>query len=98
MRRLIFHPQFKRDIAAIVRHYEGEQLGLGDDFRAEAIETIACVSNFPFSGVLVDADIRRILLQRFPYQILYVVTAEELFILTIAHQHRRPGHWRRRLR
>jgi hypothetical protein len=98
MRRLTFHPQFKRDVAAIARRYEGEQLGLGDAFRTETIETFTRVNDFPLSGVLIDADIRRVLLRRFPYHILYVVTVEEIFVLTVAHQHRRPGHWRRRLR
>jgi plasmid stabilization system protein ParE len=44
-----------------------------------------------------NTEIRRKLLRRFPYTIFYVVDAEAVVIVAIAHQKRRRGYWKRRL-
>jgi hypothetical protein len=48
--------------------------------------------------VRLDADlgVRRALLHRFPYSVVFLPLATELRVLAIAHLHRRPGYWRRR--
>jgi hypothetical protein len=32
----------------------------------------------------------------FPFSIIYRAWEEEVYLVAIAHQHRRPGYWRRR--
>jgi plasmid stabilization system protein ParE len=39
---------------------------------------------------------RRYLMKRFPYFLIYTVSAEEIRIIAVAHQSRRPGYWRGR--
>jgi hypothetical protein len=39
---------------------------------------------------------RRLLLQRFPFSIIYRVESTWVLVVAIAHQRRRPGYWRRR--
>lgn len=36
--------------------------------------------------------------RRLPYHVVYLETAEELRILAVAHDRRRPGYWQTRLR
>ncbi|MBI3461482.1 MAG: type II toxin-antitoxin system RelE/ParE family toxin [Planctomycetes bacterium] len=36
------------------------------------------------------------MLPRFPYRIIYEVRSDEIVILAIAHNRRRPGYWSRR--
>lgn len=43
-------------------------------------------------------EIRRALLPRFPYAIVFLVRAEELRVLAVAHAKRRPGYWLGRVR
>ncbi|WP_437650338.1 hypothetical protein [Sorangium sp. So ce362] len=39
---------------------------------------------------------RRLLLQRFPYGVLYAVELKRVFVLAVTHRRRRPGYWRGR--
>jgi hypothetical protein len=36
-------------------------------------------------------------LQHFPYALVYVERADRIIGIAVAHLHRRPGYWRRRL-
>ncbi len=44
------------------------------------------------------AEIRRRVLRRFPYSVVYAVDAEGVLIVAVAHHRRRPGYWAARLR
>jgi plasmid stabilization system protein ParE len=46
---------------------------------------------------LVDLNVRAKSLKRFPYSVLYSVENNEIVVLAIAHQSRKPGCWRDRL-
>jgi len=41
-------------------------------------------------------EIRRCRLRRFPYSVVYTQDGPDILVLAIAHQHRKPGYWKRR--
>jgi len=41
-------------------------------------------------------DIRRALVHRFPYGVLYVLERDRLLIIAVMHLHRQPGYWQNR--
>jgi len=43
-------------------------------------------------------DVRRRVLKRFPYSLVYLVHEDQVVILAVAHHKRRPGYWLPRLR
>jgi plasmid stabilization system protein ParE len=43
-----------------------------------------------------ESGIRRVLVTRFPYQIVYRYDSTEVVILAFAHLKRRPGFWKHR--
>jgi hypothetical protein len=43
---------------------------------------------------LNEAAIRRVLLRRFPYAVMYSVRRDEIKVLAIANLKRRPFYWR----
>jgi hypothetical protein len=45
----------------------------------------------------MDADLRRLVLIRFPYVLIYSFTPDMLRIVAVAHARRRPGYWRARV-
>ena len=51
-------------------------------------------SAFP---LLYEPDIRSAKVKRFPYRVVYVVVAETIDVLAVAHAKRRPAYWRRRV-
>jgi len=42
-------------------------------------------------------EIRRHVLRRFPYMIVYLVDPDEIFIVAVAHVRRLPGYWTSRV-
>jgi plasmid stabilization system protein ParE len=78
--------------------YEKQRRGLCRDlFRAvySAVESIAV---HPRKGdpALDAPEFRRVLVARFPYQVVYRVDAKEIVIVAFAHLRRRPGFWKHR--
>jgi len=69
---------------------------------ALAVPAVADVVTFieahPEIGTPVGDDplTRRVLVHRFPYQVVYRLTASEILIVAVAHLKRRPGYWKDR--
>lgn len=51
------------------------------------------VSSSPQLGAVFRGNQRRYFLRRFPYSVIYQVARNELRVLAIAHQKRRPAYW-----
>ena len=79
------------DAAAFYALKANAELGLA--FVAEFERTAHFVLANPLLGAVFRGNRRRYILRRFPYSIIYQVTAEELRVLAIAHHRRRPGYW-----
>ncbi len=87
----------KDELEAGVSFYDSEHPGLGYDFTLEVRRLCRLIAEAPTAGLGVRADVRRRILRRFPYSILYTVDKDEVLIISIAHQSRRPGYWNRRV-
>jgi len=85
------------------RWYEGRRHGLGIEFFDAVDSAIRRVVDFPRLGVSVprvpkDLPVRQLGVTRFPYHVVYLETSEEVRILAVAHDRRKPGYWKSRLR
>jgi toxin ParE1/3/4 len=49
-------------------------------------------------GVLGQRGAKRLILKRFPYDIVVYERGVDLVVVAFAHHSRRPGYWRARLR
>jgi len=45
---------------------------------------------------LLDKNYHKVLIQRFPYQIIYTVYGETILILAVFHAKRNPEEWKKR--
>ncbi len=43
--------------------------------------------------VVAEHDTRRLILPQFPFNIFYCVGTNEIVVVAIAHQKRKPGYW-----
>ena len=50
----------------------------------------------PLAWPRMEENIRRVLVHRFPYGVLYSINNDRLHILAIMHLRRQPGYWRER--
>lgn len=69
----------------------------GRDFVGEVERMLVQIVANPKAGNIFTRAIRRRLLRRFPYAILYQPSAEKVFVIALMHLRRRPGYWRSRL-
>lgn len=53
---------------------------------------------FPLATPKMGANTRRFVLRDYPYDLIYHVRENEIFIVAYAHHGRRPGYWKARLR
>ncbi len=78
--------------------YEAESPGLGREFRAEVDATVERIGSHPRQFPLVDKNVRRAIVRRFPYSLLFVMDADEtLTVIACFHGSRDPKQWHRRM-
>ncbi|PSF04534.1 hypothetical protein C7H09_19320 [Marinobacter fuscus] len=81
--------------------YEHEQRGLGSEFFAAVDAAIDVIEEnllplSPLPEEASDTGARRLILERFPYDIVAIELPEEAIVIAIAHHSRKPGYWRKR--
>ena len=91
-----FHPEAEAELAAAALFYEARVGGLGRRFAAEVQRVITLIREYPDAGAPVRLPVRRVLVDRFPYAIVYRREPESVHILAVAHLQKRPGYWPRR--
>ncbi|MDK9718749.1 MAG: type II toxin-antitoxin system RelE/ParE family toxin [Trichlorobacter sp.] len=77
--------------------YELQTVGLGRQLIAEVQVATRRIAMFPEGCHEVAPEIRRCLIRRFPYALIYRKALDELIILAVMHQHRKPRYWQTRL-
>lgn len=92
-----FHPEARVEFLAAIDFYEDREPGLGSDFAIEVRSIIENVFSFPRAWPILEDDIRRCQIRRFPYGIIYSQDEDVIFILAVMHLHRDPVYWKDRL-
>jgi plasmid stabilization system protein ParE len=92
-----FHPEAEAEFVEAIEYYEAREIGLGLDFAAEVHAAIQRATTFPTAWQVVSQDVRRALVRRFPYGILYAIDAETILIVAVMNLHRAPNYWANRL-
>ncbi len=89
------------ELADAVRWHEKKRPGRGTDLHGLVTEAFDFIAEHPNTGSPVSGatglSVRRCLIPRFPYQVVFYAAANELVVVAIAHTSRRPGYWRSRL-
>jgi plasmid stabilization system protein ParE len=92
----LFHPEAEEEFLAAIDYYEDREVGLGYDFSAEVFAAIQNIVNYPDGWPVIEEDIRRCLVNRFPFSVLYSIEQSGIFILAVMHLRRHPDYWRHR--
>jgi len=96
--RVRFLAPAHRDLADATAYYEDQMPGLGAQFLDEVRAAIARLRAFPRAWQPLSPRTRRCLLNRFPYGVIYEQRKDEIVIVAVGHQHRRPDFWKLRAR
>lgn len=81
--------------------YEQAYPGLGAEFDHAVNAALDLLENevvplVSLSGAAGVSGIKRLMLRRFPYDIVVRESSNEIIVIAIAHHSRRPGYWRNR--
>ncbi|MCL2647819.1 MAG: type II toxin-antitoxin system RelE/ParE family toxin [Phycisphaerales bacterium] len=85
------------EMAEAAQFYESQQAGLGHRFLDAIDRAIEEIEKNPQRWPILKKQIRRRLVGRFPYGILYRMDRQEITIVAIMHLHRRPNYWTKRI-
>jgi plasmid stabilization system protein ParE len=87
----------EQDMLDAVAYYEDRVEGLARAFLDSIALAIKDIGDFPERWPVVRQEVRRRLVSCFPYSLFYRVDPEEVIVLAVAHQRRRPTYWLGRL-
>ena len=74
-------------------YYEEQQTNLGNKFKSEVYNTLNSIQKSPNIFVKVKKDIRKCIVNKFPFNILYSIEGNNILVIAIAHHHRNPDYW-----
>lgn len=88
----------QQELDDAVSWYNAQAAGLGLEFLDELDRAIRRSVSFPFASMEIEPGLRRCLIARFPYGLVYGIDADTLIVVAIAHLHREPRIWSDRLK
>jgi plasmid stabilization system protein ParE len=89
--RIEYHPAIEQELRAIIAYYNRAADGLGAEFLNEFERQALTIAAMPLQWRIIEGDIRRALMRRFPYLIYFrVIHQEVLRITVIKHQRQHP--------
>jgi toxin ParE1/3/4 len=90
---VFFHDLARLELSEAAEYYDSERAGLGQAFITEVERCTEEIGRYPDAGLVIRGSIRRRLIRRFPYGLLYRVTPTEIRILAVMNLKRRPAYW-----
>ncbi len=92
-RRIILSPDAWADFESAARWYRRKERNLSGRFKAEVQTTLLRIARHPYVSLGVANGVRRVLLNRFPYQIHFRFNVDTVLVLAITHQRRSDAIW-----
>ena len=87
---MVCHPAVQRDVSRILRHYDGINDRLGDEFWEELNSFINQAAANPQRFHFEERDRRRVNLRRFPYHFLFREIPGGIRITVVRHHKQHP--------
>jgi len=95
-RRTVVRAEAQTDVREAALWYENREPGLGLRFANEVRTSLDLIANNPLRFPVLDDEVRRALLNSFPYSIYFLNSADVVVVIAVLHQHRHPDAWQSR--
>jgi plasmid stabilization system protein ParE len=93
---LIVSKVAEADIQDTYLYYESCRQGLGQEFMLTLEAAMASITRNPGQYRAVYKNVRRLVLNRFPYSIFFIYRQSQVIVLAVMHARRDPALWQRR--
>ena len=91
------HPDARLELREAADFYDLERPGLGSEFLDEVERAIERIVQHPESSPMVLGKVRKCMVPRFPYSVVYSLRDGVIRVSAFAHSSRRPFYWRERV-
>lgn len=98
MTRVFFHPEADNEFTEELQYYSEARAGVASRFRENIEHAVARAAANPDGGKPSFAETRSMRVKDFPFDVVYLSSFDELFVVAIAGHRREPGYWLPRLR
>ena len=88
-----FHRAASAEFIEASAWYETKRLGLALEFMAEIDRCVSLASEHPLRFAVVREDIRRIVVNHFPYSVYFRAEEHRIVVLAVFHGSRDPVIW-----
>jgi plasmid stabilization system protein ParE len=94
---LVFRRIAQLELDDSVSWYENKRTGLGKRFRIEIEKHLERIAHQPQQFRQIRGQVRRVVLQRFPYSIYFLPEVDRIVVLAVFHGRRAPHNLETRL-
>lgn len=91
--KVVLRRQAADDLARAASWYDAQRRGLGEAFLLAARSRMVQLPRHPHGAAVVEGSVRRVLVDRFPYCIFYLVEVDRLVVLAVLPAARDPELW-----
>ena len=98
MPRLVVRAKAELEIAAAIDWYQKPNATKAREFVAEIDRTLIAIRENPYQYQAIEGEIRRVVMQSFPYWIIYLASTSDVVVVLCFHTSRDPAAWRKRIR
>jgi plasmid stabilization system protein ParE len=95
--RVVFAAEAEADALSAFQFYEERREGLGERFRDYVGVALAGIQRNPERYPVVYRNVRRRLVERFPYVIIYRLYPGVVYVVALMHARQNPAVWKRRV-
>ena len=97
MKSVRFHEDARTELVHEVGFYTAISRRLGERFDKAVKSAVNLATEFPDLGSPYFVGTRRVFPKKFHFSIVYLTLGDELFIVAIAPESRKPGYWKSRV-
>ncbi len=97
MTEVRLHEEAEEEFLEAIRYYVQRSRAVATRFVDEVRAGLESISEFPDMGPRISGQIRRKVLKSYPYSLIYVIVEDEILVLAVMRDNRRPGYWKRRI-
>ncbi|HQR38927.1 MAG TPA: type II toxin-antitoxin system RelE/ParE family toxin [Blastocatellia bacterium] len=94
--RLLVTDDAELDIAVVRDRYRAIGVELESAFRSSLDDAILAIRQRPLAFRLVHRSLRRVILRRFPYFLIFEIFDETVVVVACMHMRRDPKNWHAR--
>lgn len=92
-RAFVVRPQAESELDEAATWYSERSQGLGAEFVRVVDAAFAAIQRNPLQFPVVHREVRRAVLRRFPYAVLFTESELEIVVLSVFHSRRDPKRW-----